>query len=127
MRIHLPSFTDSPRNQFLTDLTILFASYQIDQVKTHFAEDIVWTLVGDKPVHGKEAFAAELNRMAGNSVTELVIHSILTQGREAAVHGEMAMADGKRFGFADVYVFTGEDHTTIQSITSYIVQIPFRP
>lgn len=123
MLLTAPTFTQSPKKQFLQELTILFASYQIDKVKTFFADDITWTLVGDQPVHGKEAFAATLNRMAGNKASELTIHSILTDGRDASIHGEMVMEDGKRYGFADFYMFTSAGARKIQSITSYVIAL----
>lgn len=123
MLLTAPAFTQSPKKQFLQELTILFASYQIDKVKTFFADDITWTLMGDQPVHGKEAFAEALNRMAGNKATALTIHTILTHGKEATIHGEMTMADGMRFGFADFYMFTSAGARKIQSITSYVIAL----
>ncbi len=128
MNINLTSVdTHSPKKQFLQELTILFADYQIDQVKAYFADDITWTLVGDTPVYGKDAFVTELQGMAGNKATDLTIHGILTHGREAAIHGEMTMADGKRFGFADYYIFTSAGAKKIQSITSYVIELPAQP
>ena len=73
-----------------------------------------------KPVHGREAFAHELEAMSGNKAVALTIHAILTHGNDAAVHGEMHMADGHCFGFADFYTFTGD---RVQSITSYVTKL----
>lgn len=123
MQLQSPSFVNSPKKQFLQELTVLFASYQIDKVKAWFADDITWTLVGDSPIQGKEAFAAALAAMSHNKATRLTIHSMLTHGREAAVHGEMLMEDGKRFGFADFYTFTSAGASRIKAITSYVIPL----
>lgn len=119
-----PTINHSPKKQFIQELTVLFASYQVDKVKLYFADDIIWTLVGDAPIQGKEQFANALRRMAGNKATELTIHTILTHGKEATVNGEMVMADGKRYGFSDFYIFTSAGAKIIQSITSYVISLP---
>lgn len=124
MQLQSPSFVNSPKKQVLQELTVLFASYQIDKVKAWFADDITWTLVGDSPIQGKEAFADALAAMSPNKATRLTIHSMLTHGREAAVHGEMQMEDGKRFGFADFYTFTSAGSSRIHAITSYVIELP---
>ena len=124
MELHIPpACGNAPKKALVRDLTVLFASYQVPEAMAHLADDVVWTLVGDKPVHGREAFARELEAMSGNKAVALTIHAILTHGTEAAVHGEMHMADGHRFGFADFYTFTSAKGDRVQSITSYVIKL----
>lgn len=53
---------------------------------------------------------------------EVVIHSIITHGREAALSGEMKMND-KTYVFCDVYRFTNTTSTVINEMKSYILPI----
>jgi len=116
------SCENAPKKELIKDLTILFAAYDIPQAMQYLEDDVIWTLVGDEPIVGKEPFAAALMEMAHNKATELTIHSIVTHGKEAAINGEMVMGDGKVFGFADFYEFTSAKGSKVRSITSYVVQ-----
>jgi hypothetical protein len=124
MKININTdYKSSPKKELVKELTTLFFSYEIDKVKTHFTEDIQWTLLGDEPVLGKEKFAAALKEMSGRKVAELTIDKIITHGNEAAVNGEIIMEDGERFGFSDFYGFTSGQTNKVTSITSYVVQL----
>jgi len=112
---------NSPKKELIRDLTIYFASYEVEKAMDYMDEDVVWTLVGDEPVVGKEAFASELKQMMGNKATELTIYSIVTHGKEAAVHGEMIMEDGSVFGFADFYEFASAGSSKVKYIRSYVI------
>lgn len=114
---------NSPKMQLVLELTQAFASYDLKRVASQLAEDIVWTLVGDSPISGKRQFLEALEEMSSNKAAELLIHQILSHGKEAAVHGEMAMADGKRYGFADFYEFSSAGSKTVKRITSYVIPL----
>ncbi len=113
---------NAPKRELIRDLTIYFVSYDIPKAMEHMADDVVWTLVGDEPITGKERFAAALTQMMGNKATELTIHSIVTHGKEGAVNGEMTMEDGNVFGFADFYEFASAGNTKVKAIKSYVIR-----
>lgn len=112
---------NSPKKKLVLELTQAFASYALEQVSPHLAEDIVWALVGDSPISGKENFLAALLQMSENKAAELTVHQILTHGKEAAVHGEMLMNDGETYGFADFYEFTSTKSEKVKAIVSYVI------
>lgn len=114
---------NSPKKKLIEEMTILFASYKIDEVSSFFSEDISWTLVGDEPIVGKALFAHTLKQMSGNKVLELSIHTIVTHGKEAAISGEMKMENGTTYGFSDFYMFTSAKASKVQSIRSYVIQL----
>jgi hypothetical protein len=118
----LPDCGNSPKKELVKNLTILFASYDVQQVMKYFDENIKWTLVGDEPIVGKEQFGAALQEMSHNKAIALTVHSIITHGKEAAINGEMSMEDGKTFGFSDFYVFNSVKATKVKSIISYVIQ-----
>lgn len=114
---------NAPKKELVKNLTVQFVTYDLDKAMDHMVDNVEWILVGDKPIVGKEQFKTELLKMSGNKATELTILSIITHGKEAAVHGEMTMEDGSVFGFADFYEFTSAKGTKVKSIMSYIVQL----
>tara|TARA_Y100001972_G_scaffold66206_1_gene80666 strand:+ start:687 stop:1073 length:387 start_codon:yes stop_codon:yes gene_type:complete len=112
---------NAPKKELIRDLTIYFVSYDLEKAMEYMDENVVWTLVGDKPIKGKGPFAAALKEMMGNKAAELTIYSILTHGKEAAVNGEMTMEDGSVFGFADFYEFTSAGSSKVKNIRSYVI------
>ena len=110
---------NSPKREFLKELSRLFAAYEIDQAMSYMDEDIHWTLVGDQAISGRENFAAALREHSDNKVKELIIHSIITHGKEAAVYGEMLMKNGQHFVFADIYTFKSAKGDKVKSIVSF--------
>ncbi len=124
MKVNIsPENENSTKKKWIKEMTILFVSYQIAELSHYFADDIVWTLVGDKPIEGKENFTEALSQMSGDKATELNIHDIISHGKKAAIHGEMKMSDGTSYGFSDFYEFTNMGASLVQSITSYIIKL----
>ena len=113
---------NSPKREFIKSLTIYFASYNLDQVKNYLDDNVTWALVGEIPINGKKQFIKVLEKMSNNKASELTIHSIITHGKEAAIHGEMLMEDGNNFGFSDFYEFTSVKANKVKSIVSYVIQ-----
>jgi len=112
---------NAPKKELIRDLTIYFVSYEIEKAMEYMDDDVVWTLVGDGPIAGKEPFAEALKEMMDNKAKELTIYSIVTHGKEAAVNGEMTMEDGNIFGFADFYEFASAGSSKVKNIRSYVI------
>lgn len=120
MKLTIPSeLGNAPKNRLIIELSTLLARYEVDRALAYLTDDFCWTLVGDSPVEGKENFANTLREMSGNKATELNIISIVSHGREGAVHGEVTMENGSVYGFADFYVFS---NASVRAITSYVIQ-----
>lgn len=113
---------NSPKGKLIQDLTISFASYDLERIRPFLQEDITWTLVGEPPVSGKANFLEELEKMKNKPVAELQIHQIITHGKEGSVHGEMVMENGDRFAFADFYQFSSPESDKVKAITSFVIQ-----
>ena len=124
MKINIDPLCEiTPQQQRIKELTVLFASYEVEQLKTNFASDIVWHLVSDQPIKGKDNFANALLQMKGNKVKALTIHHIITHRKTAAIHGIMNMKDGNAYGFSDFYEFESDELAKIKSITSYVLKL----
>ena len=113
---------NAPKKELIKNLTVAFASYDLDQVMPHLSDQIEWTLVGDETIVGKEHFRSELEKMSDNKAAELSIHQIITHGKEAAIQGEMVMQNKNVYSFADFYEFTSASGKTVSKITSYVVK-----
>lgn len=72
---------NSPKRELVKNLTIYFASYNLDQVKNYLEDNVTWTLVIDTPIKGMEQFIKTLEKMSHNKASELTIHSIVTWKR----------------------------------------------
>lgn len=124
MKLYIrPQCDNAPKKVLVKQLTVYFASYDIEKAMQYLEDNVVWTLVGDKPIQGKQNFAAALKEMSHNKALELTIHSIITHGKEAAVNGEMLMENGQTFGFSDFYQFSSAKGQKVRSILSYVVEM----
>ena len=117
-----PDCGNAPRKKFLSEFNIAFAKGDADFIIDHVSEDIQWHLHGDKSIVGKEQFTKEINIMKAHTADEIIIHSIITHGREAALNGEMTMGDNT-FVFCDIYRFTNTTSDIIKQMDSYVLTV----
>jgi hypothetical protein len=109
---------NAPKKEFIKELNIAFARIGMP----YLLGEIVWKMVGDKIIVGKDKFETALTEMENAKSSELVLNRILTHGKEGAASGVIKMEDGKNYEFADFYEFSGAKGTKIKSIISSIVQ-----
>lgn len=121
--ISSPNCGNSPKMEFLKEFNIAFAKGDVAFLINSVTDDIVWNIIGDKKIEGKERFTVELEKMKFKKVSELVLEQILSHGKEGAVNGTMKIQDGKKYAFSDFYVFQGAKGTKIKFITSYVIEI----
>ena len=114
---------NAPKKEFLKQLNIAFANGDIAFLIRNVTDNIVWEIIGDRRIEGKEKFASELERMKKQNVSELAIDRILTHGKEGAVSGLMELSDGKKYAFSDFYEFSGAKGEKVKSILSYVIEV----
>ena len=112
---------NAPKKLFLRDVNVAFAEGNVDFLQQSVTEDIVWHMVGDKKIEGKESFVEALNEMKNNKTSALTLTNIITHGKQAAVDGVITMQDGTDYAFCDVYEFRGAKGSQIKSIVSYVI------
>ena len=112
---------NSPLKASLRDLNIAFAQSNVDAILDFFADDIAWHIVGERLVRGRAAARATLEAMSGLSTRELTIHSIISDGREAAVNGVITSEPGGAVAFCDVCRFDASGK--IDLMKSYTVEL----
>lgn len=114
---------NAPKREFLKEINIAFAKGNLDFLTESVTDQIVWNIIGDKKIEGKETFTEELKKMTTEKASELILDRILTHGREGAVSGIMKMQSGKKYAFSDFYEFSGAKGEKVKSITSYVIEI----
>ncbi len=121
--ISSPNCGNSPKMEFLKEFNIAFAKGNMEFISEGVTDEIVWNIIGNKKIEGKEKFKEEMELMKSENVTELIIDQILSHGKEGAVNGIIKMQNGKKYAFSDFYKFKGAKGTKIKSITSYLIGI----
>ncbi|MCB7480294.1 nuclear transport factor 2 family protein [Christiangramia sediminis] len=118
-----PDCGNSPKKQFLKEINIAFAKGDSDFLIASVSDKIIWDIIGDRKIEGKENFAEELEKMKSQKASELIINRILTHGKEGAVSGIMKISNDKKYAFSDFYDFSGAKGAKVKAITSYIIEI----
>lgn len=113
----------SPKREFLKDFNVAYGKGNPDFLTENVTDDIVWKIIGDKTIEGKEKYAAALEEMKEMEVTEMTIEKVVTHGKEGAVNGTLTMGDGETYAFADFYEFKNTRAKELRSITSYVIEI----
>ncbi len=115
--------SNAPEKALLRDLFIGFAHADVDAILAPMSDDIVWNLVGETVIEGKENVRKLLESMPNVGTSDLVIESIITHGRDAAVHGVIRSNAGQAHAFCDVVQFTSAASMKIKTMTSYSIEL----
>ena len=115
---------NSPKKTFLRDWQVACAEGNAAYITEHISDDITLQSVGEAKVEGKQAVLEAINAMMNEPIAELVIHTIITHGREGAVNGEIHCENGEVMAFCNVYMFKSARGNALKAITSYVVQVP---
>lgn len=111
------------KKEFLKEFNTAFAKGDSDFLAECVTDTIVWDIIGDKKMEGKEKFVGELEKMKAAKASELILDRILSHGKEGAVSGIMKMENGKNYAFSDFYEFSGAKGEKVKAITSYVIEI----
>jgi|SRR5690606_7150020 hypothetical protein len=117
-----PDCGNAPRKLFLKDLIVAWAEGDSDFFTNILPDHITWEVVGSRNISGKANF---LNELVGHKLwksRELVIDTIITHGRDAAVSGRILAADKSVYSFCDVFRFKGAGGSTIDQIRTFLVK-----
>lgn len=114
------------KGKFLKKLNEAFAINDTAFLMQNAADDICWTIVGDRTLQGKEEFSRALKEMKSEHPNELKIDNIITHGKTAAVNGIIKThnqtGNARTYAFCDVYRFSAFKNPKIKEITSYVIE-----
>ena len=112
----------SPAKEFIRDLNVAFADGDIDFIKEHVSDEIVWEVVGSWKAEGKEAFVQKLKDVKDSRVQKLYLDCIISYDDRASSNGIIYMENGRQYSFADVFRFRDTVSNELSSITSYMIE-----
>ena len=121
--VSTPNCGNSPKMEFLKNFNIAFAKGDLAFLEQSVTEDIVWNIIGDKKIEGQQQFIFELEKMKEEKTSELILHQIMSHGKEGAVNGTITTESNHKYAFSDFYMFKGAKGAKIKSITSYVIQV----
>lgn len=113
---------NTPKTELLKKLNIAFAEGDITTMLGLFANNIVWEMVGDRVIKGKDHIGQYLLENNDVKATRLVLHQVITHGKFASAHGLLEFKN-MNIAFADFYEFSSAGSEQIINITSYAREI----
>ncbi|MEO1288289.1 MAG: nuclear transport factor 2 family protein [Chloroflexota bacterium] len=117
------SLGHSPSKGFLRDFLVAFAEGNSQFIVESVTDDIVWEIVGEGRIEGKEAFSKAVGNPNPNKTVELTIEHLITHGKEASASGHFVLDNDERYAFADVYIFKNTKADAIRSIQSFNIKL----
>jgi len=95
-----------------------FAENDLEGFLSFCANDVKWTMVGDKTVDGKDAIRQWMASMEFEP-PEFTVIAVIAEGDFVAAHGDMTMKgkDGKAvpYSYCDIYRFRGDKIVELRS------------
>ena len=86
-------------------------------------DQIIWNIIGNKQIRGKNEFTDAMNQMKNHNIEELRIHNIITHGNAGAVNGTIKQSRNRMIAFCDIFHFDGfGKNAKIKAITSYVIE-----
>lgn len=115
---------NAPKKLFVKDFIVAMVNKDQAFMDQHMTDDIQWNVVGEPPIKGKESVLTALQRLRGNPVTALTIHTIVTHGYDGVAEGLLQLKDGTTQAFCDVYRFrSSTNNAPVKVITTYAIAL----
>jgi len=114
----------SNRNkQIIEQVNGAFAGNNLEGFLVHCADDVAWTIVGEKTATGKESIRQWMSGMIGGDAPVFNVATMIADGDLVMAHGAMTMTDENRktvpYSYCDIYRFRGDK---IVELTSFVVK-----
>ena len=108
--------------EIVEKVNVAFAEGSVEGFLSCCADDVAWTMVGDKTVQGKDAIRQWMASMDMEPPKFTVAH-VIAEGDFVMAHGDMTMQDkdGKvvPYAYCDLYRFRGDK---IVELRAFVIQ-----
>jgi uncharacterized protein len=98
-----------------------FAENSVEGFLSCCADDVEWTMVGDKAVKGKDAIRSWMASM-GAEPPKFTVSNVIAEGDFVMAHGDMTMDERDKtvpYSFCDIYRFRGDK---ISELRSFVIK-----
>lgn len=108
--------------EIIAKVNAAFAEGSTEGFLSFCADDVEWTMVGDKTVTGKEAIRKWMASM-DMEPPKITVDQVIAEGDFATAYGEVTMKekDGKAvpYSYCDIYRFRGDK---IVELTAFVIK-----
>ena len=108
--------------QIVEKINDSFAKGNTEGCLDNCADNVVWRMIGDKTITGKNAIREFMASMEGTEPPKFTVDNTIAEGDSVVSYGDMTMTEkGKTtpYSYCDVYRFKGDK---IIELTSYVVK-----
>jgi len=112
---------NSPNKELLKRILCEGALGNLDYVVEHLDTEVVLNKIGHFHLEGKSKVREELEKLPDLSLQKLIIHEIITHGKDAAINGAAVGVDGKQYDFCFIVTLKLGKKKLINSIMAYII------
>jgi uncharacterized protein len=100
-----------------------FAENDLEKVLSFCTADLVWTMVGDSTVKGKDAIRKWMASMDPEP-PQFTIQQVVAEGDSVITRGDMMMTDKRdgiahTYSFCDIYRFEGD---RVADLTAFVIR-----
>ena len=81
------------RKDIVEKVNAAFADNSVEGFLSFCADDVEWTMVGDKTVKGKDAIRKWMASMGPHEAPKFTVDTVIGEGDFVAAHGNMTMKD----------------------------------
>lgn len=113
---------NSPKNQFLEDLSVAIALGDTGKIFRGVTEDAAWEIVGKTRVQGRQNLAEAVEQVQFKNLVEVRILHVASHGRTGAANGVQRGADGKTLHFCHMFEFGSLKGTNVKEIMTYQIE-----
>lgn len=114
------------RHEFLRKLNAAFDAADIEFLSVHVADDVTWSIVGNRKIYGKTGFIKFIQAEQGFLETVKTIERIISDGPDLSVTGIVHSIHTEKkamWAYHDVYRFTKKANGKILELTSFIMKL----
>jgi uncharacterized protein (TIGR02246 family) len=99
-----------------------FAENNVEGFLSFCADDVKWTMIGDKPVNGKDAIRKWMATMDFEP-PKFTVDNVIAEGDFVVAHGDMTMKDkddkAVPYSYCDIYRFR---YDKIVELRSFVIK-----
>lgn len=107
--------------QIVEKVNAAFAEGNNEAWLEYCADDVVWTMVGEKTSNGKRAIREWMSSMGEMGPPKFTVDKVVAEGDSVICYGDMTM-EGEyagKYSYCDIYTFADDK---IKELRSYVVK-----
>ena len=114
--------------EFFRQVNAAFFSGDKEFMENIATDDVVWTMVGNEPIHGKQAFLDAAFGIGGYTEMVFDIDLVIANDTDAVVKGTMKMPEKaggtvKTYAFCDFYRLERGSTYKIKEMTTFVIEL----